>query len=212
MNDTPPSSTTPEGSEPYPCPACGYPVPAPGELMQNVLICPACGHQCFIDVTPPGDEDDEQARAELERKLEEKERDLDGVRIRALSAERKAMLRLRTYWFAAAGACGVAIGQCGYWLYLGKPSTNASATPFTWMQKACLVVLIGWAVYGIRVFVRRARAIQAELDKPTLQDPTINPDFEPLGDGSQTWKKLEEMGGERAEGRGQRAEKESEPE
>jgi len=59
-------------------------------------------------------------------------------------------------------------------------------------QASMIVLAIGCAM-GLPFFGRKIAALQKELAKPTLTEPDHPPDFEPLNDGSQTWKQLEEM-------------------
>ncbi len=187
-------SETDEQPEPtsYLCPECGQPVEPPAALMENVVVCPNCGHQFFINVTPVDEEDEEAVRAEMQKEMD-RARDLDGARIRALSVERRATIRQRSYFVVGAGACVVGIGQSIYMLILGRSSMSEFAIPFSRGQRLSLFILILWFLYGARFFFRKVKAYNAELSKPVLTDPIEPPDFEPLSDGSQTWKQLEEM-------------------
>ncbi len=181
-------------TESYTCPECGDAVPSPADEMQNVLICPTCGHQFFIEIRPVEDDSDEaEAREALERKLAEKGQDFDAARVRALAAERKAIIRLRSYWLAAAGACVVGIGQCIWTVATGILPYSTTRVPLTRVQYIALFVVIAWCLIGLRIAWRKARAIAIELDKPLQTDPETPPDFSTLSDGSQAWKNLEHM-------------------
>ncbi len=171
------------------CPACGQPVERPDDMMQNLLVCLHCGHQFFIEIAPPDEiaVDDETAREELRRKVEaeqNRERDLDGMRIRALSTERRAMYRTRSFLI-------VAVFGCGFGIYLiVNELIHGQCTRLG--QGAMVVLAIGCAM-GIPFFGRKIASLQAELRKPVMSEPTEPPDFELLGDGSQTVRQLEEM-------------------
>jgi len=180
------------------CPECGTAVEPPDDLMQNLLVCPNCGHQFFIDTSSSDEteEDDEAAAIEAQREID-RARDLDGSRIRALSVERRSIIRQRSWCITAAAACVVAIVQSIAWLILGRPSTSFDTHPFSRGERISLVVLIIFCIAGVWFFVRKAHAYKVELDKPLLTEPTEPPDFEPLSDGGQAWKKLEEMAEDR---------------
>ncbi len=171
------------------CPACGLPVARPVDMMQNLLVCPHCGHQFFIEIAPADEigEDDAAARDALERKLEaeqNRERDLDGKRIRALSTERRAMYRTRSVLI-------LGIAGCGFGIYL--IANELLHQSFSRSGRTAMLVLAIGCAMGVPFFWKKIVALQAELRKPMMLDPTEPPDFEPLGDGSQTLRQLEEM-------------------
>jgi hypothetical protein len=175
------------------CPECGQAVEPPADVMQNVVVCPHCHHQFFIDTAPPPEDDDEAAREAAQREIE-RAHDLDNTRIRALSAERRAMVRQRSYCITAVGGCVLAIGQSMWWLVSGRASViQEEAKPLTIFQQACLIVLMAACVMMARFFWRKAQVIRAELAEPVLTDPTVPPEFDSLGQAKSAWEQLEDM-------------------
>jgi len=157
-------------------------------MMQNLLVCPHCGHQFFIEIAPPEEEsDDEAAREALRRKVEQeqdRERELDGLRIRALSTERRAMYRTRSFLILAVAGC-----VFGIYLIINELIHGQ----FNLAGKISMVTLAIGCAMGIPFFGKKIATLQEELRRPVLQDPVDPPDFEPLADGNPPWKQLEEM-------------------
>ena len=173
------------------CSECGQEIDPPADPMQNLMVCPACGNQFFIDITPtdePSNGDDEAAREALDRKLEReqnRERDLDSLRIRALLTERRAMYRTRSFFILGVAGCVIA-----FYELLDRLLRRGS---FNRLGQLAMAILAIGCVIGAVFFARKIVELQRELRKPMLEEPDHDPDFEPLRDGSQTWKDLEEM-------------------
>src|SRR4051812_8263704 len=78
----------------YACPACGQDVAAPADPSANLLVCPSCGNQFFVGATDDDDVPAEQASAPAPAPADD---ELDGLRIRQLSAVRRSAFRARSY-------------------------------------------------------------------------------------------------------------------
>src|SRR4051794_39272905 len=103
---------------------------------------------------------------------------LDGLRIRQLSAMRRAAYRSRSHAVIAMLVCVVAAIQCAIFLV-----QHLRHTGFGWrvILYAAIVVL---GTYGATFFRRRAIALHREATQTYLHDPTTPPDFSQLSDGS----------------------------
>ena len=165
------------------CPSCEQPVDAPADPTQNLVVCPHCGNQFFTEIVDEEEPDEEAARAEFEAELN-RERDLDGLRIRSLSADRRGLYRARTYYILGMGGC-----VFGIYLILNELVHGS----FNRVGQLSMVMLAIGCAMGVPFFWKKIAELHEELRKPTLKDPDQPPDFEPLSDGSQTWKQLEEM-------------------
>jgi hypothetical protein len=116
------------------------------------------------------------------------EDDLSGVRIRQIAALRRGAIRARSWCLIAAGVCVVGAIQL-----IIKTVQNVRHE-HAWGLRPTGFVL--FAIAGLMVavfFFRRAAELKREIDKPMLPPPETPPDFEPLSDGSQRWKNLEDI-------------------
>jgi hypothetical protein len=113
--------------------------------------------------------------------------ELDQSRIRQLLVLRRSAYRRRSYAIIAMIACAVAAGQL-LWMTLDYARTLGwSFRPMLYIAGALL------ALVGAVHFLRQAIAIHHEARQHTLPDPATAPDFTPLSDGRDTWKRLEEL-------------------
>lgn len=168
------------------CPHCGAAVQRPEDFMQNAVTCPACGEEFVIaHELHDGEPDEEAARAEAQAEFD-RQRDLNDTRIRALSAERRATYRTRTFLFIAVVVLLAAIYEIVRRIFGRDYGYNA-------FGKAALAVLLIGCAIGVRFFFRKLVRTQRELNQPMQPEPTEPPDFTALEDGSQTWRQLEEM-------------------
>jgi hypothetical protein len=114
-------------------------------------------------------------------------RDLSTDRVRNLSKSRRAMLRIRSWCVVATASFAVAVIQLGLLI-----ASHLQHSGWFW-KPVVYAIMLPAAAFGAVHFARRAAAIGRELRKPVLDDPATPPDFSTLSDGSQQWKKLEEM-------------------
>jgi hypothetical protein len=68
-----------------------------------------------------------------------------------------------------------------------RPHAKHWLEPFGYLFAAALCLSV------MRWPIRRIRALGAVLRKPTLEEPTVPPDFSTLSDGSQRWTNLEQL-------------------
>ena len=161
----------------YSCPECDFGlVGVEGE--PTLLHCPRCDKHFrtpdAVDDAPAPEPDD---RAD----------ELSALRIRQLSAAKRAAYRSRSYCVIAAVVCVVAIVQLvwnGVLLLRGGGWTSRPVSYFLF------AILAAW---GVGYFVRHATAFHREAQRSALPEPTTPPDFSTLGDGSEQWKKLEDV-------------------
>lgn len=165
-------------SQLYACPHCH------AELQiawppEPFLRCPECGDEFSLPVeaTPP------EVPVEVDCNHE-----LDGEHIQRIVLQRRADIRLRSYFllgaFGCAGAAVTFVYRVVERLFLHQ------AAPAT------MIVYLGLAAAAIAFtsyFWIRARRLTLELNKPLLPDPVTPPDFSQLSDGSQQVKALEEL-------------------
>jgi hypothetical protein len=138
---------------------------------------------------------DEQAEQPLETDVEppppppppndDREHELDGLRIRQLSALRRSAYRTRSFAIIVAVACLVVAIQL---------TVNAFAAAAA-TYRALFAALAVLALFGAIHFARRVAALQRELRTPPSMPPVPpgGPDFSTLSDGSQQWKNLEDI-------------------
>src|SRR5689334_19180551 len=134
-------------------------------------------HVVDDEAVEPADDDAAEASTRASREAE-----LDGLRIRQLATERRAMFRQTSYCVVAALFCAVAVAE-----FIWSAATLVRVAG--WTQKAIgygLFALL--ATWGTIYFTRRARKLHREATRTTLAAPGAEPDFSALGDGSQRWK------------------------
>jgi len=118
----------------------------------------------------------------------EPDAELDGLKIRQFTALRRSAIRMRSWLLIAATICAVGALQL---IILAVQLTHGNHSWGLWQTLYALVA--GLAVLGARHFFRKARECKREIEKPILKDPETPPDFSTLGDGSERWKKLEDI-------------------
>ena len=151
----------------YACPTCGQPVAVTAARDEQIAACPSCGGEFTVPAATV-ETDDATARDEQ----------LDGLRIRQLATARRAAYRARSYAVIAAAVCLVATGQF-VWTVRTAPARH--------------VVFAILSLAGCVYFARLSRRLHREATRSILPEPTTSPDFTPLGDGSDPWKKLEDV-------------------
>jgi hypothetical protein len=112
---------------------------------------------------------------------------LDSLRIRQLSALRRATYRSRSHAIIAAAVCVGAGIQIG-WM------TVQHLRAFGWQARPIvLVMLIALCMFGTVWFVRRAVELHRAARSSVHAIPTTTPDFSPLSDGGQQVRNLEQI-------------------
>jgi hypothetical protein len=135
------------------------------------------------DVPDPGEGNTPEA---LEARAHEQS-ELDGIRIRQLAAARRAMYRQCSYCMVVAGFCAVAAGEFT-WAAIALISTGH------WPLRAGVYLLLAMLIMFAAVhFARRAARLHRQARRSALSEPVAPPDFSSLDNGSQRWRKLEEM-------------------
>jgi hypothetical protein len=112
--------------------------------------------------------------------------ELDGVRIRRLAAERRAILRSRSHCIIAGVVCVVLEWQL-CWMIVEQWAKASSLRMLVYALAACAIAIIA-ALCG-----HRAVELTGQLRRPLIEEPASPPDFSTLGDGSQQAKNLEEI-------------------
>ena len=118
---------------------------------------------------------------------DERDGELDGLRIRQHAALRRAAYRSRSHAIVAMLVCLVAVLQSAILLIQQLVHVG-----FDWHIPVYGCVAIAGA-YGTWFFFHRAVALHRETKQSHLPAPTANPDFSTLSDGSQRWKNLEDL-------------------
>jgi hypothetical protein len=118
---------------------------------------------------------------------DERDDELDGLRIRQLSALRRSAYRSRSHAFIAMCVCAVAVVQASVLLvqYLREFG-------FGWRPLVYLGFIVAGA-FGVTFFLRRTTSLHKLAKQSMIAPPTTPPDFSTLSDGTQRWKNLEEI-------------------
>lgn len=179
----------------YQCPHCGQ-IVSPQDPTQPIVNCPRCGQAFSIGdeqaVATSADADEEadaRARAEIEAR---READLSEVRIRQVAGLRRGAYRSRSWLLIGAFTCVVAIAQLIH-LTIRDWRLGMRLAVAIWLV---LLVAVGCVLF---YFARRIRAFNQEIRQTKLPEPTTPPDFSTLSDGSQRWRNLEQLSGQRDE-------------
>ena len=191
MEDAEARSDAAAGAGPavYTCPSCSERSEFEHVPGDGLLECPACGAQFFAprdgaeSDSGPDHGDDE---AEFQG-AEDRSDELDGLRIRQLSALRRATSRQRSYVLIGWVACLVAVIQLLWMTVQHVRMAGWDRRPIAYLMFAAAGLL------GSVLFMRRAREYTRELSRSALTEPEAAPDFSTLSDGSQRVRNLEEM-------------------
>jgi hypothetical protein len=123
----------------------------------------------------PGDEEPDRAA------------ELNGLRIRQLTAMRRAAYRGRSHAIIAAAAAFAVAAQLGWMSVDLLRSARLGVRPIAY-GILCLAALL-----GAIVFLRKALQLHREASHSLLSEPPTAPDFSTLSDGSQTVANLDSM-------------------
>lgn len=110
--------------------------------------------------------------------MNDRDDELDGLRIRQFATLRRAIYRSRSHAIIAAGVCTVAGIQLGVMIVreiISGPSILTIAGYLAGIAISC---------WGITYFMKRAIQFHREAQRTTLPPPPAPPDFTQLGDGS----------------------------
>jgi uncharacterized Zn finger protein (UPF0148 family) len=170
------------------CPHCGQGVAFTPTDTPQTLICPYCQAEFVVpaidgatEVAEPDDAADDD-RAEVTDDM------ISAIRVRQLSAERRATYRAGSYCVIAAGVCAVTIAQLA-WMIIQHIRTRGG-----WgIQCTGYLLFIALAAYGLVFFLLRARQFHREAKHSSLVEPVQPPDFSTLDDGSKRVTNLEEV-------------------
>lgn len=113
--------------------------------------------------------------------------ELDSLRIRQVSALRRATWRSRSHAIIAAAVCGGLALQF-LWLIVRQirgPGVSVWAVGYALLAIVC--------VLGVVWFAQRAAALHRQARQSLLCGSSRSPDFSTLGDGSQQARNLEEI-------------------
>lgn len=177
------SSLEPTGQPQYECPGCGELV-TPAALGDSLFQCPRCGQQ-FFAAAEEGVPDDTETPDDHSSSREDEP--LSELRIRQISALRRAAYRSRSWVIIAAGVCLVAAVKLLLSAIIDVRAGRRAAP-------------IGYALAAVALFIlaahfiRRAVEMTHRIRQTSQPEPTEPPDFSSLSDGSQRWKNLEDMG------------------
>jgi hypothetical protein len=114
--------------------------------------------------------------------------ELDGLRIRQLSALRRGAYRARSYALIGVGACAVTGIQLLIMTVTHVRARGWGMYPTGYVLGACVAVMLA------SHFGRRVMELHREIKTPAPLPPApAEPDFSRLSDGSQQWKNLEDI-------------------
>jgi len=173
------SSNQPDERPAIICGQCGQAIePNDGEQAH----CPHCGAELPSPqwVEPDAPPAEEQATTDAEDEL-------SGLRIRQISALRRAADRARSYCLIGLIVLVVGAGEL-------VMMTVRDVSGFGWhpLQLGYAAGAVAGLIFAWRLG-KRAIELTRELKKPLLSDPLQPPDFSTLNDGSQHVRHLEEM-------------------
>ena len=165
----------------FACPHCNAEVHVdwPAEAF---IRCPHCGEEFALPAEATS------AELPLQYPHDELSAELNVQRIQRIVLQRRADIRLRSYFFLGAFGCLAVVITFSY--AVGKRMFDRMPLIST---EALQIAIALVAIVGCGYFGMRAHRLTRELNKPLLPEPTTPPDFSDLGDGSQQAKALEEL-------------------
>ncbi len=150
------------------------------------VVCPAC--QGPISVNVPGPAADALAADSPDAGGEGGDvgqtpagaTSLDALRVRRLSAERRAMTRTRTHLLVGSIACWCCSAQLAVWALSGLAGSTGAREASADMFMLLCAAGLAWPGWWL---ARRSRAVGRQLRETRQNDPQQPPDFSPLSDG-----------------------------
>lgn len=203
----------PETPTVFECPRCATPVEAIVGPEAQVITCPNCQEHVVIPSADGSTELEEEKVAEQYR--QEKESELDSLRMRQIIAMRRAAVRSRTYWLLGLLLCATGIIEMARLIIVHVFMNHEG-----WHRKTTgYAVAIGALVLGASHCIGRAKHWQKEsrAELPTGKcancgydlysrddrcprcstltppRPVSAPDFSTLSDGSQVARDLDDI-------------------
>ena len=168
-----------EGPQTARCPHCG------GTFSWVVASGPDGSPAVFVNAPQQVQTEEAESRPDEASRQD----DLDGARILQISKLRRSAYRSRSYCIIGAILCAVAAVKLG--INCVKLVWNVGWSG--WLALHILAVAV-CATFATRLYAK-SREYAREAAQSALEEPTKPPDFSTLGDGSQSWKSLEEMHG-----------------
>lgn len=177
----------PGGGRRFRCPGCEEELDVAAEVVGELVRCPYCRTDFFaddrvlgaavVDDTPPPPPTGADAGSEL-----------NGHRVRRVLALRRGAIKARSMWVIAAVLAGAAALDLS-----AKAGLYLSVVGRWGLRPAGFLVAAGGFVVVVVYGLREARRFGRELATTTLPEPTEPPDFEPLGNGTERWRLLDEV-------------------
>jgi hypothetical protein len=168
------------------CPHCGQGVAFAVADVAQTLVCPHCQAE-FVAPARDGAIDIADLN-EQDESPDLPDEALNAIRVRQLSAERRATYRASSYCMIAAIVCAVAIAQL-CWMIVQHLRRRGG-----WgLQCTGYAMFIALATWGLVYFLLRARQLHREAKQSALVEPEHPPDFSTLDDGSKQVVNLEEL-------------------
>ncbi|HXE53125.1 MAG TPA: hypothetical protein VN541_08925 [Tepidisphaeraceae bacterium] len=165
----------------YQCSSCGQVVTAAPDG-QNLLQCPNCGEQFFIETSPdPASQAVEESTPSVAPESE-----ISELRIRNVMHARQALYRSRRWPIIATAACLMAAAKL-IQIAIVALRHGQRFIPALDLFGAILALILG------AHFVRQVILITRQIRAARQPTPSTPPDFSTLSDGSQHWKNLEKL-------------------
>ena len=112
--------------------------------------------------------------------------DLDANQIKKIAHRRRAAYRSRGYLLIGS-IFSASLGVQLVWNSVGRFRGGYNVIAAAYLMTAAILFALAWRAFG------RAQQLKREADASALADPKSPPDFSQLGDGSESWKNLEDM-------------------
>ena len=177
----------PQDSQIAHCPRCGNEFQITEQ--SPILQCPACGEQFF----PPEPAEVPTETTESPEPKPSTEEELSGMRIRQISVMRRAAYRTRSYYIIGLGACIViAIELCLMIVRSVRETHLHFGTARLYALVAYCLFLV-CSIAGGFFFARRLLELQQEIRQSLQKEPSVQPDFSTLQNGTQHIHGLEQM-------------------
>ena len=175
------SDTSPIAFE---CPSCGRPVELAVAPHAQIIKCCHCGGE-FVVAGLDGSTD--LASAENFPPEEPNPDDLDGLRVRSVATEKRAMIRHESY--CVIGAAGSLVGAIQ--LIINAVSRivrhDGPIRAAAYLFFALSLLILTWHLGRLAIHYHR------QARRKILEDPKTPPDLSKLSDGSQLWKNLNKI-------------------
>ena len=112
--------------------------------------------------------------------------DLDANQIKKIAHRRRAAYRSRGYLLIGS-IFSASLGVQLIWNSVGRFRSGSNVIAAAYLMAAAILFALAWRALG------QAQQLKREVNASALSDPKTPPDLSQLGDGSQSWKNLEDM-------------------